>query len=202
MYAVIAAGGKQHRVEKGEVLRLEKIDAAEGDSVDFAEVLLVGAGAEVAIGSPKVSGAKVVAEVVKHGRADKVKIIKFRRRKHSMKRQGHRQWFTEVKITDIIASGAKPATKAAKNAVASKTEKAAKPAPSKASGAGADDLTRISGVGPVLVKKLAAAGVTSFAQIAAWTDQDVAEFDDKLNFKGRIERDGWIEQAKKFMSGE
>ncbi|MFL0809898.1 MAG: 50S ribosomal protein L21 [Agarilytica sp.] len=101
MYAVIAAGGKQHRVEEGEVLRLEKIEAATGETVDFDQVLLVKNGEELKIGAPVVAGAKVSAEVVAHGRADKVKIIKFRRRKHSMKRQGHRQWYTEVKITGI-----------------------------------------------------------------------------------------------------
>lgn len=101
MYAVIAAGGKQHRVEEGEVLRLEKIEVATGESVDFDQVLLVSNGDDLKIGTPVVEGAKVTAEVLNHGRADKVKIIKFRRRKHSMKRQGHRQWYTEVKITGI-----------------------------------------------------------------------------------------------------
>lgn len=101
MYAVIAAGGKQHRVEEGEVLRLEKIEAATGETIAFDEVLLVADGENVKIGTPKVEGASVSAEVVTHGRADKVRIIKFRRRKHSMKRQGHRQWYTEVKITGI-----------------------------------------------------------------------------------------------------
>ena len=101
MYAVIAAGGKQHRVEEGEILRLEKIEVATGENVDFDEVLLVANGDDIKIGAPVVEGAKVSAEVLGHGRADKVKIIKFRRRKHSMKRQGHRQWYTEVKITGI-----------------------------------------------------------------------------------------------------
>ena len=101
MYAVIEAGGKQHRVEEGEVLRLEKIEAETGKVVDFDQVLMVGSGADVKIGAPVVDGASVQAEVLSHGRAEKVKIIKFRRRKHSMKRQGHRQWYTEVKITGI-----------------------------------------------------------------------------------------------------
>ena len=101
MYAVIAAGGKQHRVEEGEVLRLEKIEKATGEAFDFDQVLLVADGDDIKIGAPVVEGAKVSAEVVNHGRADKVTIIKFRRRKHSMKRQGHRQWYTEVKITGI-----------------------------------------------------------------------------------------------------
>ena len=101
MYAVIAAGGKQHRVEEGEILRLEKIEVATGESVDFDQVLMVANGEDIKLGAPVVEGAKVTAEVLSHGRADKVKIIKFRRRKHSMKRQGHRQWYTEVKITGI-----------------------------------------------------------------------------------------------------
>lgn len=101
MYAVIVSGGKQHRVTEGEVLRLEKIEVATGETVDFDKVLLVANGDDVKIGAPVVDGAKVSAEVVAHGRADKVKIVKFRRRKHSMKRQGHRQWYTEVKITGI-----------------------------------------------------------------------------------------------------
>ena len=101
MYAVIKSGGKQHRVVEGETLKLEKIEAATGDTINFDEVLLVANGADVRIGAPVVEGVKVTAEVVSHGRGEKVKIIKFRRRKHSMKRQGHRQWFTEVRITGI-----------------------------------------------------------------------------------------------------
>ncbi|GAB2526179.1 50S ribosomal protein L21 [Microbulbifer agarilyticus] len=101
MYAVFESGGKQHRVEEGEVLRLEKIEVATGESVDFDKVLMVVNGDTINIGAPVVEGAKVTAEVLSHGRGEKVRIIKFRRRKHSMKRQGHRQWYTEVKITGI-----------------------------------------------------------------------------------------------------
>ncbi len=101
MYAVIVAGGKQHRVVEGETLKLEKIEVATGETVEFDQVLMVANGDDIKIGAPVVQGALVKAEVVGHGRADKVTIIKFRRRKHSMKRQGHRQWYTEVKITGI-----------------------------------------------------------------------------------------------------
>ncbi|WP_439135782.1 50S ribosomal protein L21 [Pseudomaricurvus sp.] len=101
MYAVFKSGGKQHRVVEGETLKLEKIEVATGESIDFDEVLMVANGEDIKIGAPVVDGAKVTAEVVSHGRGEKVKIIKFRRRKHSMKRQGHRQWYTEVKITGI-----------------------------------------------------------------------------------------------------
>jgi len=101
MFAVIKTGGKQYRVKEGQVLKIEKLDIEAGNSVDFNDVLLVSNGDDVKIGAPVVEGALVTAEVVAHGRGDKVKIIKFRRRKHSMTRMGHRQWFTEVKITAI-----------------------------------------------------------------------------------------------------
>ena len=103
MYAVIEAGGKQHRVIEGETLKLEKIEAATGDTIEFDKVLMVGAGEDVKIGKPVVDGSKVTAEVVAHGRHKKVKIVKFNRRKHHRKETGHRQWFTEVKITGISA---------------------------------------------------------------------------------------------------
>ena len=103
MYAVIVTGGKQYKVAEGEFLKVEKLDAETGATIEFDKVLLVANGDDVKIGAPVVEGAKVTAEVSAHGRGDKVRIIKFRRRKHHMKRQGHRQWFTEVKITGISA---------------------------------------------------------------------------------------------------
>lgn len=101
MYAIIISGGKQHRVTEGETLKLEKIEAATDDTIEFNEVLMVGEGESVKIGAPLVEGAKVTAQVISQGRHDKVHIIKFKRRKHHMKRAGHRQWYTEVKITGI-----------------------------------------------------------------------------------------------------
>ena len=101
MYAVIKTGGKQYRVSEGDTLRVETLDANEGDSVDFDQVLMVGEGADVKIGAPLLEGGKVTATVKAHGRGKKIEIIKFRRRKHHMKRMGHRQNFTEVEITGI-----------------------------------------------------------------------------------------------------
>ena len=101
MYAVIKTGGKQYRVSEGETLRIETLDANEGDSVDFDQVLMVGEGEDVRIGAPLLEGGKVTAPVKAHGRGKKVEIIKFRRRKHHMKRMGHRQNYTEVEITGI-----------------------------------------------------------------------------------------------------
>ena len=100
MYAVIESGGKQHRVVEGETLKLEKIETATGESVEFDKVLMIG-GDDIKIGTPLVAGGKVTAEVVAHGRHKKISIIKFNRRKHYRRETGHRQWFTEVKITGI-----------------------------------------------------------------------------------------------------
>jgi large subunit ribosomal protein L21 len=103
MYAVIVTGGKQYKVAEGEYLKIEKLEIGAGESVTFDRVLLVANGDDVQIGAPVVDGATVTAEIVAQGRHDKIRIIKFRRRKHHMKRQGHRQWYTEIKITGIQA---------------------------------------------------------------------------------------------------
>jgi large subunit ribosomal protein L21 len=101
MYAVIETGGKQYRVAEGDKVRVEKLDAETGANLDIAKVLMIADGTDIRLGKPFLDGTKVTAEVTGHGRHDKIKIIKFRRRKHHMKRQGHRQWFTELKITGI-----------------------------------------------------------------------------------------------------
>jgi|Transcript_31355 large subunit ribosomal protein L21 len=101
MYAVIESGGKQHRVVEGETLKLEKLEVATGETIEFDRVLMLGAGSDVKIGAPVVEGGKVTAEVVTHGRHEKIRIVKFNRRKHYRNETGHRQWYTEVKITGI-----------------------------------------------------------------------------------------------------
>ncbi|WP_407354637.1 50S ribosomal protein L21 [Luteimonas sp. R10] len=100
MYAVIVTGGKQYRVMEGETIRVEKLDAEAGKQVTFDNVLMLGDGEGVTLGDA-LKGATVTANVKSHGRADKVRIIKFRRRKHHMKRMGHRQHYTEIEITGI-----------------------------------------------------------------------------------------------------
>jgi large subunit ribosomal protein L21 len=233
MFAVMKTGGKQYRVQAGDVLRVEKLAAEAGEKVQFNEILMVGS----TVGTPVVEGAAVQADVIDQIKGDKVINFVRRRRKHSSKRtKGHRQQLTLVRVTDILEKGgdksgvkaavggaglaiaagaaaAKPAKKAAPKKAAPKAEakaeekpakKAApkadakKAAPKKKAAAGADDLKRISGVGPALEKKLHDLGITSFAQIAAWTPEDIADFDDKLSFKGRIERDEWLKQAAAF----
>ncbi len=101
MYAVIKTGGKQYRVSEGSTLKVEKIDAAEGENVELDKVLIIANGDDVTVGRPYVEGGKVTATVKSHGRGPKVRIIKFRRRKHHLKRQGHRQSFTELVVTGI-----------------------------------------------------------------------------------------------------
>ncbi len=102
MFAVIASGGKQHKVVAGEVLRLEKLDSKVGETVEFDRVLMVGTGSAVQVGRPYVEGSRVEAEVLAHGLSDKIHVVKFRRRKGYRRKQGHRQHYTEVKIKDIL----------------------------------------------------------------------------------------------------
>ena len=211
MFAVLKTGGKQYKVQSGDTLRVEKIAADAGEKVQFNEVLMLGGDATV-VGAPFVDGAAVQAEVVDQIKGDKVIHFVKRRRKHGSQRtKGHRQQLTVLRVTDILEKGAdKSGVKAAVGAgsvaaVAAAAAPAKKAAPKKAEApkadAAGDDLKALSGVGPALEKKLHAAGVTTFAQIAAWTEADIADFDEKLSFKGRIEREGWVEQAKELAKG-
>ncbi len=103
MYAVISTGGKQYKLAQGDVCRIEKLDAEEGASVEIDKVLMIADGDNINIGAPYVDGGKVTATVKSHGRAKKVEIMKFRRRKHHQKRTGHRQYYTEIEVTAISA---------------------------------------------------------------------------------------------------
>lgn len=109
MYAVFRSGGKQYRAEKGERLKLEKLDAAEGSEVSFDEVLLIGEGADVKVGTPLLDGGSVTAKVVQQGKSRKVSVVKFRRRQNYLRQGSHRQFFTEVEITGIGGGSAKAA---------------------------------------------------------------------------------------------
>jgi large subunit ribosomal protein L21 len=219
MFAVLKTGGKQYKVQSGDLLRVEKLAADAGETVQFNEILMLGGDVPV-VGSPRVDDAAVQAEVIDQIKGPKTINFVKRRRKHSSQRtKGHRQQLTLLRVTDILSSGAdasgikaavgagsvasaapvaaaKPAAKAKAAAPVAAAKPAAKAKAAAPAVAGADDLKQLSGVGPALEKKLHAAGVTSFAQIAAWTDADVAAMDEKLSLKGRIEREGWIAQAK------
>jgi len=230
MFAGMKTGGKQYRVQSGDMLRIEKLAADAGETVQCNEVLMVGA----TVGAPFVDGAAVQAEVVDQIKGEKVIHFVKRRRKHSSKRtKGHRQQLTLVRVTDILESGADksgvkaaigagsvaaaavlaaaPAVKAEAPKAAPKPKAEPKAAPAtevegtkpanlltEAREGGADDLKKISGVGPKLEGVLHENGVFHFDQIAAWGPSEVAYMDDKLSFKGRIERDNWIVQATEF----
>ncbi|MCV0428504.1 MAG: 50S ribosomal protein L21 [Roseibium sp.] len=197
MFAVIKTGGKQYTVAADDLLKVEKLDAEAGSTVTFDEVLMVGNGADTTVGAPTVEGASVVAEVVEQGRGRKVIIFKKRRRQNSRRRNGHRQTFTLVKVTDILTGGAKPAKKAAPKKAAPKAEETKEEAPAAAEAAeGGDDLKKLDGAGPAAVKKLNEAGLTTFAQIAAMTADDIARVEEEAGLKGKFERGNWVEQAK------
>ena len=138
MYAVFRTGGKQYRAAKGDVLRLEKIEAEEGASVDFDNVLLIGEGSDIKVGNPVIAGGSVSAKVLRQGKTRKVPVVKFKRRQNYLRQGSHRQFFTEVEITAIKASGGKKAAPIKDEAAAEKAapkKAAAKKAASKKSAA-------------------------------------------------------------------
>ena len=177
MYAVIKTGGKQYRVAAGQKLKVEQITAEPGQEITISDVLAVGAGQTVSVGTPLVAGATVKATILAHGRADKVKIFKMRRRKHYQKRQGHRQWFTELFITEIAGSG--------------QSTNATAPAISKA-----DDLSIIEGIGSKIAELLRVNSITTFAQLA---DTKVETLSTLLKAAGKRfashKPDNWPHQA-------
>ncbi|MCP5081332.1 MAG: 50S ribosomal protein L21 [Alphaproteobacteria bacterium] len=210
MYAVIRTGGKQYKVAEDEIIYVEKLAGEKGESVQFNDVLMVGGTDSPKIGTPLVDGASVAGEVIEQTRGDKIIVFKKNRRQGYRRKKGHRQLLTCVRITGIGTDGKAPAKKAAAKKPAAKKEEApaadeakAAPAPkAKAAEAGTDDISKISGVGPVLVKKLSDLGYTSLQQIADMTPEQVTEVDEALSFKGRIDREEWIEQAKELIAGK
>ena len=246
MFAVVKTGGKQYKVQSGDILRVERLAANAGDKIQFNQILMLG-GDKTVVGAPLVAGAAVQADVIDQIKSEKtIKFVK-RRRKHSSKRtRGHRQHLTLVRVTEILASGAEkskvqeavgagsvdfqfaenvkvktPAgskkmaeksvketvkkevktTKTAKPATVAKEKKSAPVKEKKTATSVSDDLKQLSGVGPALEKKLHAAGVKSFEQIAAWSAKDIETINEKISSKGRVEKEGWIDQAKEKLKG-
>lgn len=189
MYAVIQTGGKQYRVAVGDRLQVETLAVEPGDNIELDKVLMISDAGNVQVGTPVLEGTTVSAEVIDNGRGDKIKVFKMHRRQGYRRTQGHRQNYTELEITAIGGKGAK--------AKPAKAAEKAEPAPEAiASDAAGDDLTRINGIGPVIAEKLNGLGYTAIAQIAELDAAAIAEVDEKLDFKGRIERENWVEQAK------
>ncbi len=200
MYAVIKTGGKQYRVAANDKILIEKLEGVAGDRVSFTDVLMVSNGGTVDIGAPLVAGATVVGEIEKQARGPHIIIFKKRRRKHYRRRNGHRQDLTSVTITEILTGGAKPSAKAAAPVAAAAAAPLA--APVAASQAATDDISLIGGIGPKIHKALTDMGITTFAQIASWTPDDVERIETEIKQKGRVAREEWIEQAKELMAGK
>ncbi|WP_300532836.1 50S ribosomal protein L21 [uncultured Mameliella sp.] len=191
MFAVMKTGGKQYKVQSGDTLRVEKLAADAGETVQFNDILMLG-GDTTVVGAPFVAGAAVQAEVIDQVKGDKLIHFVKRRRKHSSQRtKGHRQKLTLVRVTEILAEGA-DATGVKAALGAGSAPKAAAPAAAPKAAAPAavesgDDLTQITGVGPAAAKKLAEAGITTFAQLAAV---------DPEAFEATKVKPEWVEQAK------
>lgn len=193
MYAVVKTGGKQYRVAKDDIIKIERLPGEPGDVVALGEVLLVANGGDVTIGAPFVDGASVAGEIVEQMRAKKIIVFKKRRRQNYRRTKGHRQQLTLLRVTDILTGGAKPKAKAAAKKAEPKKEAAANIK---------DDVSLIGGVGPKLKEKLAEYGVTSLKQIAAMSADELARMDEKLELHGRAERDEWAQQAKELLAGK
>lgn len=202
-YAVIKTGGKQLRVAPDDLVVVEKLAGEPGETVSFGEVLMLADGSDVKIGAPTLDGVAVHGEIAEQRRADKIIVFKKRRRQTYRRKAGHRQLETVVRITALGGAAPKASAKP-------KAEK--KPAPAtkgeelpvlflSAPEGEADDLKKIGGVGPVIEKKLNALGVYHYSQISAFTPEDIAKVDELLNFKGRIDREDWIGQAKTLAEG-
>lgn len=200
MYAVIKTGGKQYKVAAADTITIEKLEAEAGDVVVFPEVLMLGGEAGTTIGAPFVAGASVSAEIVRQARGPKTISFRKRRRQNSKRKKGHRQDLTIVRISEILVGGAKPSkVAAAKPAAAMPQGIAAMPA---AGGRDTSNLSLIAGIGPTIEKKLRAAGVTSWEQIASWTEEDLEAKDKELALRGRAKREEWVEQAKELLAGK
>ncbi|MBN9438717.1 50S ribosomal protein L21 [Bosea sp. (in: a-proteobacteria)] len=207
MFAVIKTGGKQFRVATNDRITIAKLEGNPGDTVAFGSVLMLTDGEKSTIGAPFLGDITVAGEIVEQTRGEKVIAFKKRRRQNSKRKRGFRAELTVVRITEILTGGKKPemkkgeaapvALKAGSEAVKGKSTKAAK-----AEGLDASNLSLISGVGPTIEKKLRAAGITSWNDIASWTEADIAKWDEELKLRGRATREEWVEQAKELLAGK
>jgi len=204
MFAVIKTGGKQYQVAANDQIEVELLTGAPGDMVTVEEILLVGGDNGVTVGAPLVSGASVSAEIIEQFRTRKILVFKKRRRQNSKRSRGHRQSLTLVRINEILTDGAKASGKKATKAKAKAAAPAADAAPAALASGGLDssNLSLISGIGPTIEKKLRAAGITSWEQIAAWTDADIAKYDEELALRGRVVREEWVQQASELLAGK
>ncbi|MDO6492840.1 MAG: 50S ribosomal protein L21 [Cellulophaga sp.] len=195
MYAIVEIAGQQFKVAKDQKVYVHRLQTEEGQKVTFDNVLLLENGKDITIGAPAIDGAAVEAKVVKHLKGDKVIVFKKKRRKGYKVKNGHRQYLTEIVIENILASGAKKA--APKKEAAPKAE-AKKAAPKKS--AKADDLKKVEGIGPKIAETLAAAGISTFAELAKTDAAKISEI--IADVRGNHVTDTWPAQAKLAADGK
>ncbi|WP_410006813.1 50S ribosomal protein L21 [Aequorivita nionensis] len=215
MYAIVEIAGQQVKVAKDQKVFVNRLPVEEGKKVSFDNVLLIGDGDKITIGAPAIDGAQIGAKVVKHLKGDKVIVFKKKRRKGFRKKNGHRQYLSEIVIESIVASGATPAKKEeAKKAEPKKETKAAAPkakvetkapakkaAPKKA--AKADDLKKIEGVGPKAAEAMVAAGMDTFAKVAKAKPEAIATIlSDASSNLAHLVTDTWPKQAQLAADGK
>jgi large subunit ribosomal protein L21 len=230
MYAIVEIAGQQFKVAKDQKVFVNRLAVEEGKKVSFDNVLLIGDGNKVTVGAPAINGAQVGAKVVKHLKGDKVIVFKKKRRKGYRVKNGHRQSLSQIIIESIVASGAKPATKAKAEAPAKKAapkveavkaapkkEAAVKAAPKKEApvkaekaapvkkaapkkAAKGDDLKKIEGIGPKIAETLTAAGIATFADLAKADPKNIAEI--IAGVRGNHVPDTWPEQAQLASDGK
>ncbi|MFK8044988.1 MAG: 50S ribosomal protein L21 [Crocinitomicaceae bacterium] len=225
MYAIVEIAGQQFKVEKDQQVFVHRLDAKEGDNIKFDDVYLIDDNGNITVGAPAISGAQVSASVLRHLKGDKVIVFKKKRRKGYKKKNGHRQYLTEVKIDSIVAKGAKPAVKSAAaapkiekaapvkketpkkeapvaKAAAPKKEAAPKAAPKKAASKG-DDLKKVEGIGPKIAEIFVAAGIDTFAKLADASQDQLKEILAAAGSRYASKNPGsWPKQAKMAAEGK
>lgn len=214
MYAIVEMAGQQFKVAKDQKVYVHRLQTEEGEKVIFDKVLLLDDNGSVTIGAPVIDGAAVEAKVIKHLKGDKVIVFKKKRRKGYRKKNGHRQYLTEIVVEGIVAKGAKkaaPAKAKVEKPVAKKEEpkakkEAAKPMPKKEAPkkapakAKADDLKKIEGIGPKIASTLIEAGIDTFAKLAKTDAAKISEIIAEV--RGNHVTDTWPKQAEMAASGK
>ncbi len=196
MYAIVEIAGQQFKVAKDQKVYVHRLQESEGATVSFDKVMLVDNNGSVTIGAPAIEGAGVTAKILGHLKGDKVIVFKKKRRKGYQKKNGHRQYLTEIQIESINASGVK--AKATKKAEPKKEAKAA--APKKAKAGKADDLKKIEGIGPKIASTLAEAGIVTFADLAKADPTNISEI--IKDVRGNHVPTTWPAQAQLAVDGK
>ncbi|MEZ4858488.1 MAG: 50S ribosomal protein L21 [Flavobacteriaceae bacterium] len=206
MYAIVEIAGQQFKVAKDQKVFVNRLAVEEGNKVEFDNVLLIGDGNKVTVGAPAIDGAQVGAKVLKHLKGDKVIVFKKKRRKGYRKKNGHRQYLSEIVIESIVASGAKKATPAKKETpkaepkVEAKAVAPVKEAPAKKATGKADDLKKIEGIGPKIAETLIAAGITTYADLAKADPATITTLIAEV--RGNHVPDTWPQQAQLAADGK